>query len=145
MPLFFQLTANAEKDIILHFISLKRINSLSCLLWIDLNPFFFVKGENYHKIAMNFLTLMREQIFTILRTVFLFNKAKIDSNIKSKAKLKFISAENSVLINSMIAAQRSLITGTKVPCALHCASIITIEHTIVFPFPHLVLFPYQCI
>ena len=101
-PLFLLAEfSNPAKLSILHFMLLKRINSLSCLLRIDLNPFFFGKGENYHKIAMNFLTLMGKQIFLILWTLF---SAKLQTQKKINRFLtwrfsstwKFISAEKSL-------------------------------------------------
>lgn len=64
------------------------------------------------------------------------------------AKNRFLAKLNSaqtarVLINLMIAA--FINHRNNVPCALPCASIITVERTIVFPISLVVVFPYQCI
>lgn len=67
--------------------------------------FFSVKGENYHKIAMNFLTLMRKQIFPFYKLYFQLNREKKSiSSTKFNSTSTFIPAENCVLINLMIAA-----------------------------------------
>lgn len=114
-----------------------RINSLSCLFYIDLKSFF--EGGNYHKKAMNFLSLMLEQILPSRRRTSFSRKCE-----KSIANRTIFAGTLCVDKFNDRTASINHQNRTMMPCALRCASII--ERTIVFPFPGTgVVVPYQCI
>lgn len=110
--------------------TLREINSLSCLFYIDLKSFF--EGGNYHKKAMNFLS-------SNVRTNFFLLRLRIDRKITQTAReIDFQRTAKlctgllcRLLINLMITA--FINHWNNVPCALRCASIITIERNDSFP------------